>query len=241
LQLALLSLLVVQVSTAQITEKDLEGVEFLEMQDEKGGTIYGFSKGNTMIGANMHQHANGMVIYTYFNLEGLAEGTQFGDIPSTGKKIMMEMKDNVQHGNTFKMTGSNVDYAKVFKKGKEKKVMHDPYKSKLSNRERCIGNCIGGFGLYQTSSGKQTIIGFFDSTKPESPVIHVFESGSMYEGDMKNWDRQGFGKYTWASDGSYYVGSWKKGKRHGLGIWFNKDGSIRKKGFFKKDELIINM
>ncbi len=236
----LLMIMVVGTIHAQVSEKDIESVQFLQFTDQ-GNTTYGFSQGDILIGPSISIKADGNIIYTNYE-GGMGNGIQMLENGKTGVMILQELKDNLQHGNGFKMVGTNVEYAYVYKKGKVKKIMHQEYKQKVNNiSPRCVGNCMGGFGLKQTSDGSQTVIGFFDSGDPENPVIHVFDDGDMYTGGMKKWKRNGFGKYKYANDNSYYVGIWKNNKRHGLGIWFNSDGTIRKKGFFKKDELVKNM
>ncbi len=239
LKFTLLFLVLCLISNAQISEKDLDGIEFLQM-DLDGGTYYGFSKEGKLIGPGYNIKGNGMRTYFNFDLEGIAQGFAMVDAPSTGLIKLLVKKDNILHGNAFQMMGKNLEWAQTYKKGKIKKVTELAYTSKLSNRANCIGNCIDGFGMFQTSD-EQLLFGYFESTQPTTPVIHIFKSGSMYQGAMKKWEREGFGKYTYSNDGSYYIGTWKKNKRHGLGIWFYKDGNIYKKGYFKKNELKINM
>ncbi|GMQ31308.1 hypothetical protein [Algoriphagus confluentis] len=225
---------------AQVSEKELSGVEFLQMDDGKGGTIYGFTLGDKMIGPNYHVHPDGTKFYTYFNLEGKAELVQIMEVPHSGQLFLAEMVNGNLNGNAFQMIGKNLDWARVYKDGEPRKNADTEYLGKLSNRPNCVGNCIDAFGIYQTS-GKQLAMGFFKKESPSTPIIHTFPSGSMYLGSMDGWDREGFGKYSYANDGSVYIGMWKKNMREGLGFWFNKDGSIRKKGYFKKDEVIRNM
>ncbi|WP_456463040.1 hypothetical protein [Lutibacter sp.] len=240
LKFTLIFALVSILATAQFTEKQLDGVEFLQMEDGSGGTIYGFTKGKIVIGPNFHIRGDGSRIYLYYDNEGITQGFGMAEVPSTGLMKLFEREDNIMHGKAFQMTGNQLNWAQIYKNGKIKKITEIAYTSKLSNRKNCIGNCIDGFGMFQTSD-EQLLFGYFKGMQPITPVIHVFKSGSMYQGAMKKWEREGFGKYKYSSDGSYYIGMWKKNKRHGLGIWFNKDGSIYKKGYFKKDELKINM
>lgn len=44
----------------------------------------------------------------------------------------------------------------------------------------------------------------------------VFDNGDVYEGELKDGKRNGWGKYTWAN-GDYYEGEWKDGKKNGNG------------------------
>ncbi len=238
----LMTVLGTLVVNAQVSEKELDGIEFLQMDDTQGGIIYGFTKGDKMIGPNLHIRADGMRIYTYFDLEGLAQDVQMIEEPSTGMLLLAEMKDNVMHGNAFKMTGQEIDWAQTYKNGEIKKIMDVEYKSKSSNRENCLGNCLGGFGMFQTSDD-QLLLGYFFKLQPTSPVVHTFDGGKsdMYLGGMRKWERQGLGKYIYSNEGNIYFGMWDKDKRTGLGIWFNKDGGVDSKGYFKKGELIKNM
>ena len=240
LKFTLIFALISILANAQFSEKQLDGVEFLEMDDGSGGIIYGFTKGENIIGPNFHIRQDGSRIYLYYDSEGITQGFGMGEVPSTGLMKLFVRKDNIMHGNAFQMTGNQLNWAQTYKNGEIKKVTEVEYTTKSSNRENCLGNCIDGFGMFQTSD-EQLLFGYFEGTQPTTPVIHVFKSGSMYQGAMKKWEREGFGKYKYSNDGSYYIGMWKKNKRHGLGIWFNKDGSLKKKGYFKKDKLIISM
>ena len=64
----------------------------------------------------------------------------------------------------------------------------------------------------------------------------VYYDNGEYEGEFKNGEREGYGKYIW-EDGEYYIGQWLKGKKHGKGIIYYKDGKIRYEGEFKNDKL----
>ena len=236
----LMTILSVMAMNAQVSEKELEEVMFIQQNDGQGGTIYGFVKGDKMIGPNLHLRSDGMKIYAYFDIEGKAQDIQMLEEPNTGVLLLTEMKDNVMHGNAFKMTGKELNWAQTYKNGEIKKAMDMYYTTKSSNRENCIGDCLGGFGMYQTSD-KQIVLGYFFKLQPTSPVVHIFDDGDMYLGGMKKWERQGLGKYTYSNDGSIYFGMWDGNKRSGLGIWFNKDGGIHSKGYFKKNELVKNM
>ena len=227
------------ISFGQVKEKDLDQLKFTQITSENGTETDGFSMNGQMIGPTFSVSPDGMRFYVYYNEKGLGEGFQLGEIPYTGEQILQEMKDGKVHGNAFKLTGNQLDYAQSYKNGKINKVMEMPYVSKSSNRERCIGNCVNGFGLYQTSKGI-LIMGYFWVEHPQTPVLYTFDNGDQYKGSMKKWDRDGFGIYKWG-DGGYYVGMWKNNEREGLGIWYNKDGSVRKQGFFKKNKLIKSL
>lgn len=225
---------------AQVSEKELDQVSFVAMDDGQGGMLYGFSMNEKLIGPNYNIKGDGTKTYNYFSIEGLANGFQMFEVPTTGEMTLLEKKDNQSHGNAFKMVGSELAWAQTYKNDVLDKVVEVAFTSNSSNRVNCRGNCINGFGMLQTEGG-QMILGYFNKSQPTTPVIHIFKSNSMYQGAMNKWDREGFGKYTYANDGSYYIGMWKKNKREGLGMWFNSDGSLKSKGYYKKDDLIKNM
>jgi len=233
-------LLSVLLGMAQVSEKDLDQVSFVAMDDGQGGMLYGFSYNGKLVGPNYNIKGDGSRTYNYFSVEGLANGFQMLEVPATGEMTLSEAKDNQSHGNAFKMVGTELAWAQTYKNNEIDKVVEVAFTSGGSNRENCRGNCINGFGLYQTSGG-QMVIGYFRRSDPTTPVIHIFKSNSMYQGAMNKWEREGFGKYTYANDGSYYIGMWRKNKREGLGMWFNSDGSFKSKGYYKNDALIRNM
>ena len=50
----------------------------------------------------------------------------------------------------------------------------------------------------------------------QGEFIVKFESGNIYEGNYKNNDEHGYGKFTWA-DGGVYEGNFEKSAQHGYG------------------------
>lgn len=224
---------------AQVSEKDLDNVKFEKNSDQQNGTTYAFSMNDKLIGPSLSIKSDGSIILTYYNDEGLAEGFQMMENPKTGVRLLAEVKDNQLHGNAFKMTGNQLDWAQTYKNGKAKLDKGKLYKAQGSNWANCLGNCADGFGLAQPTNGNYAL-GFYLQGMPISPIIYNYGEDT-YMGDMRKGWRHYFGRYQFKNDGSYYIGMWKKGKRDGLGMWFEKDGSIREKGFYKNDKLVKNM
>lgn len=223
----------------QISQKELDDVSFQKITDAQNGTIYGFSMDGKLIGPSMNIKPDGTTILTYYNKDGLGEGFQMMENPKTGMRLLAEIKDNQLNGNVFKMTGKQLDWAQTYKNGKAKKDKGQLFKSQKSNWVNCVGNCADGFGVSQPSKGN-IAMGFHLQGLPIAPVIYIYGKDT-YMGDMRKGWRHYFGKYQYNNDGSFFIGMWEKGKRSGLGMWFEKDGSIREKGYYKKDELIKNM
>lgn len=235
----LIACLSMQINQAQIKKKDLDEVNYVETDDGEGGVIYGFSMNGKLVGPNYHIKSNGMRIYTYFDDEGVAQGVQILT-DNSGMMLLAQMRDGKMHGNAFKMTGDQLNWAREYKKGEIKSDESQDYKNKLRKMANCIGNCMGGFGMKSTSE-KNFVIGFFHSGGLDAPAVYFYDK-DRYMGEMKKktYMRDGFGTYKFSSGNSLYMGMWKKNERHGLGIWFNEDGSIYKKGYFKNDKLIVN-
>jgi len=66
-------------------------------------------------------------------------------------------------------------------------------------------------------------------------VTETMSDGSIYEGDMFGYMKQGRGKLTYP-DGKYYEGEWKIGRINGQGTLYNRDGSIIYDGQWKNEK-----
>ncbi len=53
---------------------------------------------------------------------------------------------------------------------------------------------------------------------PTFLIRYQWESGAVYEGEVRSNDLSGSGRYTWA-DGSTYEGEVLHGERHGRGVF----------------------
>ena len=57
----------------------------------------------------------------------------------------------------------------------------------------------------------------------------------MYDGEFVKDLKEGYGRYNYLN-GEYYIGQWSQDKRHGKGILYNKNGTIKNEGLFFNDE-----
>lgn len=64
---------------------------------------------------------------------------------------------------------------------------------------------------------------------------YTFETGDVYEGEIKNKKFEGNGIYQWAN-GDVYAGTYVNGLKQGKGIYFFADGTM-KKGYWAADTL----
>ena len=65
-------------------------------------------------------------------------------------------------------------------------------------------------------------------------MCEVYTNGNKYEGQKKDNMRHGRGRYIY-NDGSYYMGSWVKGKMEGLGQLYDYQGNLIYDGSWKDD------
>lgn len=59
----------------------------------------------------------------------------------------------------------------------------------------------------------------------ENRQTHVYPNGDVYEGEMKDGLRHGYGKMTYAG-GDIYIGDYRKDKRHGHGRYQFANGNV---------------
>jgi len=66
----------------------------------------------------------------------------------------------------------------------------------------------------------------------------IWTSGNYYEGEFCEDEKDGKGKYTWASgahDGDYYEGEWCEDDMHGYGKKVLASTGVIKEGRFEHD------
>ena len=74
-----------------------------------------------------------------------------------------------------------------------------------------------------------------ESLKKNLKYKKKYYDKEVYEGEYRNENREGNGKYIW-EDGEYYIGQYLNGKRHGKGIYYYKNGNIKYEGDFVNDK-----
>jgi hypothetical protein len=91
----------------------------------------------------------------------------------------------------------------------------DTFVNHKSIASGCLkGDCANGFGEY------------------------LWEVGTLYVGQFKNYKPQGVGT-CYFEDGSKYVGEWSENKQHGMGTYYRSDGRIDK-GAWKDHQFLGN-
>nr|XP_054511461.1 radial spoke head 10 homolog B isoform X16 [Pan troglodytes] len=80
-----------------------------------------------------------------------------------------------------------------------------------------------GFAAFQ---GGCTYRGNFVKNVPMNHGVYTWPDGSMYEGEVVNGMRNGFGMFKCSTQPVSYIGHWCNGKRHGKGsIYYNQEGT----------------
>ena len=72
-----------------------------------------------------------------------------------------------------------------------------------------------------------------DKTGKATKKTFIFSTGAIYEGEMLNGKRHGYGTQNWP-DGASYEGQWKDHKAHGKGKFLHPGGDVFE-GNFKED------
>ena len=111
-------------------------------------------------------------------------------------------------------------------------------KNILSNLAQCPSkgtyhNC---FGFYEYENGN-TYHGEWQNDLPNGEGIYFYaDTGDIYEGEVLDGKRNGYGEY-YSSSGNEYYGDWKDNKKHGYGefIILNGDDLV---GEFKNDKFV---
>lgn len=80
--------------------------------------------------------------------------------------------------------------------------------------------------------------GEFKEGEIEGEGTRTWTNGAIYVGQFRLGEKAGQGKYVGAKfkDGTTYVGSWERNKRHGRGVLTGKDGAVYDGEFVEHDQ-----
>jgi len=84
-----------------------------------------------------------------------------------------------------------------------------------------------GRGVYVRASGgeEQMHEGWFKDGNRHGRGRSIWQDGSVYEGELKQGRKDGFGTFHFGASGRSYVGSWVMDKREGHGVFHFETGS----------------
>lgn len=89
--------------------------------------------------------------------------------------------------------------------------------------------------LYSSSLRTSYVSDMKSQSTMTKTVTEKLTDGSVYEGEMFGYMKQGRGKLTYP-DGKYYEGEWKVGRINGQGTLYNRDGSVIYEGQWKNEK-----
>ncbi len=189
------------------------------LRNGPGGYIY--ANGNSYIGMWSNDLKDGYGILKW------NDGSQFSGYFSNdtynGEGIYINYKKGTQAG-IFK-DGISVD-VKEYGKGTFPTGCY-------------CGNCKDGFGK-KLLENKDQIIGFFDNEKFKNGVT-LKNNNDSYTAEFEKDKLNGFAYFQW-KDGTFYIGTMKNDKNHGLGLYKNpSDPSKDMIGEFKDGVLVKDM
>lgn len=97
-----------------------------------------------------------------------------------------------------------------------------------------------GFGKYTFKDGEVRENKYVDN-EPTNPTTVKFTSGAKYVGDIdfKSLAYEGKGAYTYP-DGTKYVGSFRNGKRDGVGVEYDSNGVVTRSGLWSENKFVSN-
>lgn len=82
-----------------------------------------------------------------------------------------------------------------------------------------------GQGVYYFADIDKTYTGEFRMSNMEGRGVETWADGRRYEGEFKAGKKDGEGTFEWPSTATKYVGTWRNGKMHGVGVWITKENN----------------
>jgi len=98
-----------------------------------------------------------------------------------------------------------------------------------------VGDCTNGSGKIVYDNG-DVYAGSFLNGKYEGSGKMDYSNGATYSGEWFEGDPSGYGTMIY-SNGEKYAGQFKNGRYEGLGIVYNADSSVKKRGIWKNGKL----
>lgn len=134
----------------------------------------------------------------------------------SGRVVKGTFVDGVLHGFGF----VDVRHSQYQFKGKFNEGVYDGVGQENHGDSKYLGHfSVGkkdGIG-YMKIGDKARFLGYWSQDIRNGFGIEHFENGDMYEGDFKENERTGIGRYMYKKSGYSYIGEFSDGKRHGFG------------------------
>ena len=182
--------------------------------------------------------SNGNMIYGTIIVNGKKyyEGETFESVPFgkgiiyfKGGRIEGNFKNDYNHGYCIIYNNDGSKESGIYNYGtlvvKEEEIQTIKY----SNGNEYIGELRDGmphgYGELCYKNGER-FIGYFEKGKRING-LHIFKNRDFYEGEFKNDEINGYGRYFYALNyGEQYFGDFKNGKFHGDGMYYYANGDF---------------
>ncbi|GAB1463412.1 hypothetical protein MASR2M52_14650 [Pedobacter sp.] len=109
-----------------------------------------------------------------------------------------------------------------------------------TKEDTCLsGDCINGFSKKRFANG-EIIEAFFENGKANGVGTHTLPNGNYYIGNFKEDYYDGYGVYSWKSEGMIYYGTWQKGLQNGYGYQLKNSKAVVA-GYYTNGKLTRDM
>lgn len=109
-----------------------------------------------------------------------------------------------------------------------------------TKEDTCLsGDCINTFSKKRFANG-EIIEGFFENGKIHGVGTHTLPNGNYYIGNFKEGNYDGYGIYSWKSEGMIYYGTWQKGLQNGYGYQLKNSKTVVA-GYYTNGKLTRDM
>jgi len=180
--------------------------------------------------------SNGNMIYGTIIVNGIKyyEGETFeskpfgkGIIYFKGGRIEGNFNNDYDHGYCIIYNNDGSKESGIYYYGRLVAKEEEIQTIKYSNGDEYIGELRDGmphgYGELCYKDGER-FIGYFEKGK-RIEGLHIFKNRDYYEGEFKNDDINGYGRYFYALNyGDQYFGDFKNGKFHGGGMYYYANG-----------------
>ena len=112
--------------------------------------------------------------------------------------------------------------------------------TQLTEKDTCLsGDCISTFSKKRFANG-EIIEAFFENGKANGVGTHTLPNGNYYIGNFNEDYYDGYGIYSWKSEGMIYYGTWQKGLQNGYGYQLKNSKAVVA-GFYTNGKLTRDM
>lgn len=109
-----------------------------------------------------------------------------------------------------------------------------------TKEDTCLsGDCINTFSKKRFANG-EILEGFFENGKINGVGTHTLPNGNYYIGNFKEDYYDGYGVYSWKSEGMIYYGTWQKGLQNGYGYQLKNSKAVVA-GYYTNGKLTRDM